>query len=107
YGYPGRPLAAGDVGTAYNGRIFSSANPRPNNESQVLEAMNARTVETCTNAKAAPSNITIYTIGLNAPNQTTRNVLTNCATSAQHAYFPEQASELVSVFSEIASQLSN
>jgi hypothetical protein len=67
--------------------------------------MNSRTVETCNNAKA--SGITVYTIGLNPPNQTTRDVLTECATDEDHAYFPTASSELITVFTEIASQLAN
>lgn len=102
YGFPGPPVASG---TAYNGRLFSTANPTPNSESAVTEAMNARTLETCANAKTA--GITIYTIGLNAPNTTTEDMLRGCATSPGHAYFPTQSSELITVFSQIASQLSN
>lgn len=96
YGYPG---------TTYNGRIFSSAFPAPANEAEVLAAMNARTVETCNNAKAA--GITIYTVGLNAPNETTKDMLKACASTNDLAYFPTQSSQLVTVFREIAAQLSD
>lgn len=103
YGYPGPPTATvGD--TEYNGRIFSDTYPTPSNESQVLSAMNTRTVETCNNAKA--EGITIYTIGLNAPNQTTIDMLEDCASGPAYSYFPTQSSELITVFEEIASQLS-
>ncbi len=102
YGFPGPPVASG---TAYNGRIYSTTYPTPASGAEVTSAMDTRTVETCTNAKTA--GITIYTIGLNAPNETTETMLRNCASSAAHAYFPTASSELISVFTEIASQLSN
>lgn len=93
YGYPD------------NGRIFSSAYPNPSSDGQVTSAMNSRTVETCTNAKA--KGITVYTIGLNSPNATTTQMLKDCASGESNAYFPTASSELISVFEEIASQLSN
>ena len=99
YGYPGSPSQG------YNGRIYSSAHPEPASGNDVTSSMNARALETCTNAKAA--GITIYTIGLNSPNTTTTSMLTDCATAASYAYFPTSSSELVSVFTEIASQLAN
>ena len=66
--------------------------------------MNDLTLEACQNAKDA--GITIYTIGLQSPNQTTTNMLTRCASEPGKAYFPTQASELDDVFSSIAEQLS-
>ncbi len=87
YGYP------------YNGRLgavgWSSG--------QMITEMNVRTVEACSNAKA--QDITVYTIGLNPPNNATRTMLQDCATSVSHAYFPNQPSELDSVFADIANQL--
>lgn len=99
YGYPGSPSHG------YNGRIYSATYPNPTSGSQVTAAMDTRTVETCANAKAA--GITVYTIGLNSPNATTTAMLTACASSSAHDYFPTASSELISVFTEIASQLSN
>jgi Flp pilus assembly protein TadG len=88
YGYP------------YNGRLGAVGW----SSSQMRAEMDVRTLESCANAKA--QGITIYTIGLNPPNNSTQNMLTDCATSASYAYFPEQASELDGVFTEIANQLS-
>jgi Flp pilus assembly protein TadG len=88
YGYP------------YNGRLGAVGW----SSSQMRAEMDVRTLESCANAKAR--DITIYTIGLNPPNSTTRNMLTDCATSPANAYFPSQASELNGVFAEIANQLS-
>jgi len=88
YGYP------------YNRRLGA-----PGWSTSALRAeMNVRTLEACANAKAA--GITVYTIGLNPPNSTTRNMLKNCASSEANAYFPSQPSELNSVFTAIANQLS-
>ena len=87
YGYP------------YNGRLTGSST------SALKAAMNTRTLTTCTNAKAA--GIIIYTIGLNSPNSTTTNMLTSCASDSSKAYFPTAASQLDSVFEDIANQLSN
>ncbi len=87
YGYP------------FNGRLGAvgwSSN-------QMIAEMNVRTIESCNNAKA--QDITVYTVGLNPPNNATRTMLENCATSVAHAYFPEQPSELDAVFSDIANQL--
>ncbi len=96
-----------------NGAYYYSAYGFPYNRrigapgwssSQLVTEMNVRTVEACSNAKAA--GITVYTIGLDPPNSTTRTMLENCATSNETAYFPAQPSELNSVFTAIANQLS-
>jgi len=89
YGYP------------YNERLGEPGD----STSELQEEMDARTETTCTNAKTA--GITIFTIGLSAPNQKTKNMLTNCASSAGNAHFPTNPAQLVDVFSAIASELSN
>lgn len=103
YGWPGAPSQNG--GTSYNGRIFSTDYPQPSSDDEVTAAMDSRALESCTNAKLA--GIAIYTIGLNAPNQKTIDLLTNCATTSSMAYFPTQSSELTAVFKEIADELAN
>jgi hypothetical protein len=105
YGYPWNNPAGSYSWPTTTRRMASSTYPNPTSESEMVSALNSRTEETCTNAKAA--GITIYTIGLNSPNQTTTDMLTNCATDASHAYFPTQSSELITVFQEIAAQLSD
>ncbi len=97
--------AYGWPGTTYNGRIFSTDYPAPSSDAEVTASMDSRALETCANAKAA--GISIYTIGLNAPNQKTIDLLTNCANTPSMAYFPTQSSELTNVFKEIADQLAN
>ena len=106
YGYPGAP------GTPYNGRIYSTDCPTPASDSDVTAAMDDRALETCTQAKepvatGEPDKIVIYTIGLNAPNQKTINLLEDCATDADHSFLPTDPSELTATFKLIADQLSN
>jgi Flp pilus assembly protein TadG len=105
YGYPWNNPSASYVWPSTSKRMASAAYPNPSSYAQLIAAQNSRTVETCTNAKAA--GITIYTIGLNSPNQTTTDMLRACATSTGHAYFPTASSQLIDVFTEIAGQLSN
>jgi hypothetical protein len=89
YGYP------------YNGRLDTS----PRSTANFQTEMDNRTKTTCAAAKA--NGIVIYTIGLSAPNQTTIDMLTACATDAAHAYFPASATDLVATFQTIASQLAD
>ena len=79
---------------------------------QVSAEVNRRTVLACANARAA--GIVVYTIGLSAPNNTTRQMLRDCASPSavvegvtrNYYYFPEDSAELTEVFEEIAEQLS-
>ncbi len=104
YGYPGP--------APYNGRIYSSTYPNPSSDAQVTAAMDSRTLETCRQAKkpvatGEPDKIVIYTIGLNAPNQKTINLLKDCATDPDHAFFPTDPATLTDTFKLIADQLAN
>ena len=65
--------------------------------------MNDRTAEACENAKAA--GITIFTITFEQNDSTAINLMTNCATSAQHYYNSPSTSDLDDVFAEIAIKL--
>ena len=87
-------------GFPYNGRIGAPGW----SSSQLTAEMDARTLESCANAKAA--GITIYTIGLNPPNTSTKSMLEQCATTPSYAYFPTDPTDLNGVFAEIANQLS-
>jgi hypothetical protein len=104
YGYPGP--------APYNGRIYSNTYPTPSSDAQVTSAMDSRALETRTQAKkpvatGEPDKIVIYTIGLNAPNQKTIDLLKNCATDINHAFFPNDPADLTATFKLIADQLSN
>lgn len=76
---------------------------------QLVTEMNTRTMQTCTNAKA--KGITVYVIGLATSKATqstpavVQNMLTQCASSTSHVFFPENSSELKSVFQKIAGEL--
>lgn len=76
---------------------------------QLVTEMNTRTMQTCTNAKA--KGITVYVIGLATSKATqstpavVQNMLTQCASSTSHVFFPESSSELKSVFQKIAGEL--
>lgn len=70
--------------------------------------MNTRTVQTCNNAKAA--GISVYTIGLAVEDTSDptaiRQMLKDCSSGTGYWYFPTQSSELTTVFTQIANQLS-
>jgi Flp pilus assembly protein TadG len=88
-------------GWLYNGRIGSMGN----SSSTIQSIMNSKTLAACANAKAA--GIEIYTIGLSSPNSTTTNMLTQCASGADHAYFPTDPAQLTPIFEDIANKLSD
>lgn len=103
YGYPG---------AVYNGRIYSTDHPTPNSDANITAAMDDRTLATCTEAKkpvavGEPDKIVIYTIGLNAPNQKTIDLLEDCASDDDHSFFPDDPADLTATFKLIADQLSN
>lgn len=107
-------LAYGYPGPVYNGRIYSSTYPSPNSDAQVTAAIDSRLVETCTSAKNA--GIEVYTIGL-ATNKTgnpagsnqakVEAMLTACASGPDYDFFPQNSSELVTTFQEIAGRLAD
>lgn len=105
YGYPWNNPGGATAGD--NKRMRSTAYGNPSSESKLITAQNTRTVETCNNAKAAPSNIKIFTVGLSAPNDTVKQMLKDCSNGVGYWYFPTSSSDLVDVFKDIASQLSN
>ena len=79
---------------------------------QVSAEVNRRTVLACASAKAA--GVIVYTIGLSSPNNSTTQMLKDCATPSttsggvtrNYWYFPNSSTELTTVFTEIAEQLS-
>lgn len=88
YGYP------------YNERLGNMSD----SGGQLEAKIDTRTVETCTNAKAA--GIDIYTIGLGTPGTVNQPMLISCASDATKAYFPATPAELNAVFAAIADRLS-
>ncbi|MBD8065583.1 pilus assembly protein [Devosia sp. PTR5] len=74
-----------------------------NSKADMTVTMDQKTVQTCANAKA--DGIRVYTIGLNPPSQATRDMLTSCSSGDGYYFFPNNPSELVDVFAQIANQL--
>lgn len=86
------------------GRTISSG-------SQATDALDAKTLETCNNAKAqlgynGQPNVTVYTIAFSAGNSKIstkgQNLLKGCASSPQHYYLATSSDQLLAVFNEIA-----
>ena len=70
---------------------------------EVTEAMNAKTLAACTNAKA--DGIEIYTIRLEEPNVTTGTLLQDCASGADHYLDVPNRSMLDEAFAAIAKKI--
>ncbi len=71
--------------------------------SQVVDAMNARTLAVCDNAKA--QGIEIYTIRLEEPNVTTGNMLRDCASDADHYFDVPNRALLDEAFAKIKDKI--
>lgn len=74
-----------------------------NSTNQLVSAMNSRTLEACTNAKAA--GILIYTIAFDISDNATVQLLQSCASSASMAYNTNSTSQMVAAFEDIAKKL--
>jgi hypothetical protein len=72
--------------------------------SQVLNEMNAKTLQACSNAK--DDGVEIYTIRLEEPNVTTGNMLKDCATDADHYIDVPNRALLDDAFSKIGDRIS-
>jgi Flp pilus assembly protein TadG len=68
--------------------------------------IDARQKKLCDNAKAQPSNITIYTVQVNTGGDPTSSVLQYCASGTDKFYLVTNASQTVSVFKDIGTSLS-
>ncbi|MDH2345664.1 pilus assembly protein [Bradyrhizobium sp. SSUT77] len=68
--------------------------------------IDARQKKLCDNAKAQPSNITIYTVQVNTGSDPTSSVLQYCASGADKFYLVTKADQTVSVFKDIGTSLS-
>ncbi len=67
-------------------------------------SIDARQQLTCNNVKAA--GITVYTIQVNTGGDPTSTLLQNCASDASKFFLLTSASEIVSVFQQIGTQIS-
>jgi Flp pilus assembly protein TadG len=91
-------------GFPWNGRMGTATST----DAQLQTEMNARTLATCANAKAA--GITVYTVGLavdqSSDPATNTKMLQDCSSGSGYYFFPASSSDLTSVFTNIAKQLS-
>jgi Flp pilus assembly protein TadG len=85
-----------------NARLGSA----PANASEARAQMDAKTLQACTNAKASPNNVTIYTVGFSVSSDPIDaaglDLLKKCASSPTMAYVANDSSAIISVFEEIA-----
>ncbi|MCR6669904.1 hypothetical protein [Devosia ginsengisoli] len=89
-------------GFRYDGRLGPKSSVDTSGE--VTTIMDERTKAACQYAKEHRG-IEVYSIGLGA-STATKVMLTACASSTSHAYFPNNASQLNEVFRSIAAKLS-
>jgi Flp pilus assembly protein TadG len=68
--------------------------------------IDTRQKKLCDNAKAQPSNITIYTVQVNTGSDPTSSVLQYCASGTDKFYLVTKADQTVSVFKDIGTSLS-
>lgn len=107
YGFPYNSKNT-DNSSSSGGNIERLGSMGANNATLVSE-MNNRTIQTCTNAKAA--GITVYTIGLatsqadQSSQAVVEDMLTQCASTPENAFFPQDPSDLKDVFQKIANEL--
>ncbi|KFL30732.1 hypothetical protein JP75_13430 [Devosia riboflavina] len=110
----GFPYNSGNTNAAStSGGNIQRMGPLGTANANLVTEMNTRTSQACANAKdPATAGIAIYTIGLStdfvsqSTPATVRAMLTACASSSNHAKFPENPSELKAVFAGIANELS-
>ena len=67
-------------------------------------SIDARQAMTCSNIKAA--GVTLYTIQVNTDGDPTSTLLQNCASTSDKFYLLTSASQMVTVFSQIGTNLS-
>lgn len=91
--------AYGSFGYLIDGRLGLSGG----SSSEVTEAIDARTLAVCTNAKAV--GIEIYTIKLEEPNVETGSLLRNCASDPDHYFDVPNRSLLDDAFSKIRDKI--
>ena len=84
-------------GYAANGRMGVSSRP---SQGEIWTEMDRRTLEACSNAKAA--GVIIYTVRLELNDSRSDSVLSACATSIEHYLDVPEASQLGEAFSRIA-----
>lgn len=88
-------------GYARNGRL----GPPTSNRSILVDRMNKRTLEACSNAKA--DGVLLYTVAFGIDDPVTRALLRNCASKSEMAYTPSNGGDLIAAFKQIGDELSS
>jgi Flp pilus assembly protein TadG len=88
-------------GYAVSGHLGSPTN----NNSTLTSELNARTLKACANAKA--QGILIYTIAFGSGATASQNLLRTCASDPKYYYAPQNSSDLVPVFKNIAQSVNS
>lgn len=82
----------------------------PANAAEARAQMDARTLQACSNAKAAPNNVTIYTVGFSVASDPIDSagltLLRNCASTPAMAFVANDSDAIIRVFEEIQRQIS-
>lgn len=88
-----------------------AANANISTDDQARAAIDALTQQACTNAKASPANVQIYTIGFSVPSDPIDkqglSLLQNCASSPSQAFAPNDSASLTDAFQKIADSIGN
>lgn len=83
--------------------------PAPTTAAEARAQMDAKTLQACANAKAAPNNVLIYTVGFSVPDDPIDSagldLLKRCASSPAMAYVANDSSSIVKVFEDIANNI--
>lgn len=91
------------MGYYHNARLGA---PAPTTMAEARAQMDAKTLQACTNAKALPNNVLIYTVGFSVSTDPIDSagltLLRNCATTPGMAYVASDSETIVQVFEEIA-----
>jgi hypothetical protein len=74
------------------------------NNSTVVDAMNARTIEACENVQAT-GYITVYTIAFQVDDPDAQQILEDCASDPTKAFDAGNAEELIGAFRLIAQDI--
>ncbi|NGM37390.1 MULTISPECIES: TadE/TadG family type IV pilus assembly protein [Methylobacterium] len=88
---------------------FPSSYQNVANGTQARKALDELTRQGCTNAKASPANITIYTIGFSVSSdpidQQGINLLKDCASSPSQYFQANDSGSLIAAFNQIAANI--
>lgn len=89
--------------TAYGYHAQNRLGSPSNNTNTLIDTMNTRTQQACTNAKAA--GIIIYTVALQISDSDTINLMRNCATSPSRFFDLNNSNSLNAAFEAIAKEI--